>query len=304
MRRLSTAAKILVSAAILLVLFRKVNLQHALAFAGNINYSFILVSIALSISAQLLRAYRLAVMLFGAPSMQEFRQVLRVQMVSFLPGVVSPAKLGEATKIYMLQTEMQTPLSRATSCFIAERVFDMLLLTPLAAIGLYMLLGPAPSISIRSGGLLMLVFVAAGMAVGVPVGLSLARRRGLSPAAIWQAAAPSRLVESGAITVFYWGFVFLEVWCFCRAALFAPSPWRMALVVPPALLSSLLPITFSGFGVREAALVFMLQRPQIQASYSQAILVSLMYIIFGIGVAALMGVFYLFSGTKQHVSQD
>jgi len=304
LRSFATAAKILVSAAILFILFRKVNLQHGLHFAGNIHYSFILLSIALIIAAQLLRAYRLAVMLLGAPSMQQFRRVLRIQMVSFLPGIVSPAKIGEATKIYMFQAEMNASVARATACFIAERAFDMLLLVPLAVAGLYLLLGPAVSVSVRSGGLAVLAIAVVGTAAGIPIGISLARRRGITASELWRTAAPSSLLEAGGVTVLYWGFVFLEVWCFCKAAFFAPSLPRVAMAVPPALLSSLLPISFSGFGVREAALVYLLQRPGLDASYNQAILVSLMYIVFGLGVPALIGICYWFSGTKKHVAQD
>lgn len=304
MRKLSLAAKILISAAILLILFRKANLQHGIHFAGNIRYVFILASVALIVLAQFVRAHRLAVMISGKSPQAAFLPVLRIQMVSFLPGIVSPAKIGEASKIYMLQKQTNTPFGKATACFVAERVLDMLLLVPLALLGLYALLGPSLTISLKSGAVAAILIVAMGMAAGVPLGVSLAKRRGLTIADIWHAAAPSKLLEAGAVTVLYWGLVFWEVWFFCKAALFAPPLWRVATAVPPALLSSLLPISFSGFGVREAALVFLLQRPSIGATYDQALLVSLMYIVFGLGVPALMGLFYWLTGKKHGVSED
>jgi len=303
LRRFSTAAKIVVSAIILLVLFRKANLQKGIQLAGAVDFGFILISIALIILAQFVRAFRLTLMLFAGSVRENYRRVLRIQMVSFLPGLVSPAKIGEAAKIYLLRSETGVPLGRATACFVAERIFDMLLLVPLAIAGLYLLLGPSLTISLRAGSLFVLAFAVICAAVGVPFGISFARRKGMTVADVWHAVAPSKLFEAGAVTMLYWGLVFLEVWCFCRAAHFSSAMWKVALAVPPALLSSLLPISFSGFGVREAALVFLLQRPSLGATYDQALLISLMYIILGLGVPALMGIFYWMPGKKDVASQ-
>jgi hypothetical protein len=304
LRKLSTAAKIVISALILLFLFQKANLQKGIQNAGNIDYLFILASVALIVLAQLARAFRLAVMLFGGSAREQFRRVLRIQMVSFLPGLISPAKIGEAAKIYMLQNETSAPLSRATACFVAERALDMLLLAPLAVAGLSLFLGPLASVSLRRGGLAVIVFAAACVVAGAPVGMYIAKRKGITASDIWRVAAPSNLAGAAGLTVLYWGLVFLEVWCFCKAALLAPALWQTALIVPPALLSSLLPVTFSGFGVREAALVFLLRQPAFGASYNQAILVSLLYILFGLGIPALMGLCYWMLGKKHVASQD
>jgi len=302
LRKFSTAAKILVSAAILLILFRKANLQTGIHFVGAIDWFFILPSVALIVLAQLARAYRLALMIFGASAEGRFFQVLRIQMVSFLPGIVSPAKIGEAAKIYMLQADTGTRLGRATACFVAERVLDMLLLVPLASLGVYLLIGPSFSFSFQKT-FFALVIVLTGTAACVPLGLAYARRKGVRAADIWDTAKPSKLLAAGGITMLYWGMVFAEVWCFCRAALFGVTLRHISLAVPPALLSSLLPVSFSGFGVREAALVFLLQRPQLGATYNQALLVSLMYIVFGLGVPALMGLIYWWVG-RSNVSQN
>jgi uncharacterized membrane protein YbhN (UPF0104 family) len=54
----------------------------------------------------------------------------------------------------------------------------------------------------------------------------------------------------------------------------------------------MIPISFSGFGVREAAMVIFFQRPPMGTSYEQALLISLMYDIIGLGVPAVMGVLF------------
>jgi hypothetical protein len=106
------------------------------------------------------------------------------------------------------------------------------------------------------------------------------------------------------MTMVYWGVVFLEVWCFCKAALFDARIWHPAIVVPPALLTSIIPITFSGFGLREAALILLFQRPPIGTNYEQALLISVMYDIVGLGIPALMGVLFWLSGKRDGAPQD
>lgn len=304
MRKLSTAIKILISAAILFFLFRKASLRQAFSLAGAVDYSYILLAIAIIVIAQFVRAYRLAVMLFGNLERSEYMRVLRIQMVSFLPGLVTPAKIGEASKIYMLQAQSGASLSRATAGFVAEKGLDLLLLAPLAVIGLAALAGSPGTVSLRSGSVWVVALALICAAVGVPIGISIAKKKKISFGEILHAAAPKNLIEAAAVTVLYWGLVFIEVWCFCKSAHFSPSISHVAIAVPPALLSSLLPISFSGFGVREAALVFLLQRPQLHATYDQALLVSLMYIVFGLGVPALMGIYYWMPGKKDAVSQN
>jgi len=137
LRKLSTALKIIVSAAVLLLVFRKADLPEGIRRIDELRLSFILLSILLIVAGQVVRALRLAVMVFGGSAWQRLGDVLRIQMVSFLPGVISPAKVGEVAKVFMMRSELDVPTERGLACFVAERVLDLTLLGPLAAIGLY-----------------------------------------------------------------------------------------------------------------------------------------------------------------------
>jgi len=77
----------------------------------------------------------------------------------------------------------------------------------------------------------------------------------------------------------------------------------MALVVPPALLSSMIPISFSGFGVRELAMVVLLKGAPVGMSYEQGLVVSLMYDIIGLGIPILMGILFWLSKRKDGAPQ-
>ena len=111
------------------------------------------------------------------------------------------------------------------------------------------------------------------------------------------------MIAAGGLTLLYWGIVFLEVWCFCKAAGFDARVSHMALVVPPALLSSMIPISFSGFGLRELAMTILLQRPPVGMDFEMGLMVSLMYDIIGLGVPVLMGTLFWMRKRKDGASQ-
>jgi len=304
LRKFSSALKIIVSVAILLFLFYKVDFTQGVGHPGRLRLSFLLLSVALIVLGQLLRAQRLAMMLFGGLGGKNLWKTLRIQMVSFLPGVVSPAKIGEVAKVYMLQSELGVPAARGLTCFVAERVLDLLLLGPLAALGLFVFFRSGLDVRLGPAWTSMLILAAVAVAVALLAGFFWARGRGISPVDMWRTVSPEKMIEAGALTLIYWCVVFMEVWCFCKAALFDASLWHTALVVPPALLSSMLPISFSGFGLREAAMVILLQRPPVGTTYEQAFMVSMMYAIIGLGVPALMGAAFWLAGKGRGASQD
>jgi len=272
---LTTTAKIIISVSILFVLFRKADLSESLQHITQIRFSYIILSIVFIVIGQVARAHRLSLMVFGDSARKRFGQMMRIQMVSFLPGAVSPAKMGEATKVYMLKSEADVPVDRGFGCFLAERVLDLLLLGALAVVGLSIFFRSGLRIHTKSSWLWLSVEAAAVLAVTVIIVVVVLRYRKVSLVTLWASVRPQRILAAVAMTIVYWGIVFLEVWCFCKAALFDARIWHPVLVVPSALLTSIIPITFSGFGLREAALILLFQRPPVGTNYEQALLISI-----------------------------
>jgi len=301
---LATTLKIIISVSILFYLFRKANLSDSFQYISQIRLSYIILSIVLIIFGQAMRAHRLSLMVFGDSARERFWQVMRIQMVSFLPGSVSPAKVGEAAKVYMLKSEADVPVDRGFACFLAERVLDLALLGAVAAVGFYIFFRSGLHFQTKSNWFRMTTeAVAVLFLVIVVVGVVLRSRR-ISLSLLWRSARPQKLLSAAAMTVVYWDIVFLEVWCFCKAALFDAHIWHSAIVVPPALLTSIIPITFSGFGLREAAMIILFQRPPVGTSYEQALVISLMYDVVGLGIPALMGVFFWLSGKRNGTAEN
>ena len=151
---------------------------------------------------------------------------------------------------------------------------------------------------VARGRLAVAMFLAAAAA-----GAVWARKRGISISGLLKTASPTGLLEAGALTLLYWGIVFVEVWLFCKASGFDARILHMALVVPPALLSSMIPISFSGFGVRELAMVVLLKGAPVGMSYEQGLVVSLMYDIIGLGIPILMGILFWLSKRQDGAPQ-
>jgi uncharacterized membrane protein YbhN (UPF0104 family) len=291
--KLSSALKIVVSAAILLFLFRKANLTQGAHHLSQLRYSFILLSVVLIVIGQVLRAQRLSMLVFGGLEKNRVLRILRIQMVSFLPGLISPAKLGEISKVYMLRSEFEVPTARGLMCFAVERLLDLFLLGPLAAIGLYVFFQNGLLFNISEAWMQFLFLAIIALLGVIALGIILMRVGGeRSFRDMWQTTAPDSVIKASVLTLLYWGVVLMEVWCFCKASGFEAEIWHTAMVVPTALLSSMIPISFSGFGLREAAMVILFQRPPIGTSYEQALLIGLMYDIIGLGVPAIMGVLF------------
>ncbi len=304
MRKFSTALKILVSLTILLFIIQKADFDKDIPRLGDIRYTFLAASVVLIVVGQVMRAYRLALMVFGESAFRKLRETLRIQMISFLPGILSPAKIGEITKIYMLKAESGVPATRGLICFVAERVLDLMFLGPLAALGLYVFFRSDFRMDWNAGWTLAIALMAVSLAGAMAAGLLWANARGVSLPDFWRAVSPNRLFGAAVATACYWGVVFLEVWCFCKAVRLEAHVSHITLVVPPALLSSMLPISFSGFGIREAAMIILLQRPPVGASYEQSLMISLMYDILGLGIPALMGAAFWLTRKRNGFASD
>lgn len=307
MRKLSTALKIVVSAAILLFLFRKANLSQGLQYLEEIRPSYLIFAVVLIVAGQVVRAQRLVALLFGSDAQRgidKLARVLRIQMISFLPGIISPAKVGEVSKVFMLKSEMDVPTERGLVCFVAERVYDLLLLSPLAAAGLFVFYRAGLDVRIEEGWIRLIAFAMIVFCAASVAGVLFANKKGISLSSLRRAVSPAGMLKAAGWTLVYWSIVFLEVWCFMKASAFDARIAHAALVVPPSLLSSLIPITVSGFGIRELAMTMLLQRPPVGAAYEQALVVSLMYDIIGLGVPALMGALYWVTRKKNGASQN
>ena len=248
----------------------------------------LVLAVAVIVAGQVVRAVRTCALVRGGVRAADLPPMLRMQMLAFLPGMLSPAKAGELVKVELLRRQWGISLARGTAAFFTERLADVLVLGAAAAWGLGGVFGQAiPPLAYAGAAA---PFVAGVAAYWV--------WRGDRLPAAWRARIRDGLggvqwTPVVGASVVYWFLVVGIVWLFARSAGSDVPFLALAGAVPLCLLTALLPVSFGGFGVREGAMVVAFQHAAVGCTAAQAVAISLLYDVVGLGVPALMGVTYM-----------
>lgn len=147
-----------------------------------------------------------------------------------------------------------------------------------------------------------------GWTAAVPVlalggGAFLAVKRSTRINALWRegittftdlARSPGTLIRLSALTLLSQGLIIVLWYALARGMNFALPPTTFLWAVPVVALSSLLPITFSGLGVREAVWLVLLARAPIPQG--NVVAFSLLYFLCTVLVGALGGILFICCG--------
>ncbi|MEO9805596.1 MAG: lysylphosphatidylglycerol synthase transmembrane domain-containing protein [Reichenbachiella sp.] len=111
--------------------FRKVSLEEFVQKIAEVNYSWVLLSIVLSIMSHWLRSYRWNLVLrpLGYEKLSDGRTFLAV-MTGYLANLAFP-RLGEVTRCGVMKRNDKIPMSISFGTVITERVLDFLILLSL-----------------------------------------------------------------------------------------------------------------------------------------------------------------------------
>ncbi len=118
--------------------FRNIDLEEFWAKTSEVDYSWVILSIALSAVAYLARAYRWNILMtpLGYPNLSSFRTTLAV-LVGYLANLAFP-RLGEITRCGMMKRSDDVPVSTSLGTVISERIIDMITLLLLIVVALFM----------------------------------------------------------------------------------------------------------------------------------------------------------------------
>ena len=196
------------------------------------------------------------------------RASLRAYLIGMFANNLLPSGYGgDAVRAWVVSGTGK-PLARSLTSVIADRVSALLCLLAIAWIACVFKADEIP------GTVVLLLGISTALlgAVGV-VALVIARRRGLGrflPDAVrpWasEVAGVIRAYEGDrrlialvlALGIAYQAVVLTGFWLIAEALGLGLDPAVLAIVVPPALIVALLPISVAGFGVREGAFVVLL----------------------------------------------
>lgn len=137
-KQLSTFFKVLLSVGLAVIIlyfvFQKIDPDEFIAKASEVNYSWVVLSMAVSLLGYILRSYRWKLQLEPLGySPTTFRMFLAV-MSGYLANLLLP-RLGEVTRCGVLYKSDRIPVSTSFGTVITERIVDVL------ALGLIILLG-------------------------------------------------------------------------------------------------------------------------------------------------------------------
>lgn len=131
---LKFVASLLIASFLFYIVFRDVSFDDFVGRLDDVAFSWIFISMGLSILSHLLRAYRWNLTLepLGYQELTTFRTFLSV-MVGYLANLAFP-RLGEVTRCGMLKKNDQVPMSVGIGSVITERLLDFIILLSLIAL--------------------------------------------------------------------------------------------------------------------------------------------------------------------------
>jgi uncharacterized protein (TIRG00374 family) len=292
-RRLSTSLVRFAGLGLLVILLIRLDFDHIRSTLQSADWLLILFATLWIIPLIAIKTVRWQGILRSQAVRLAFGPALLVYFGSLFIGFLTPGRLGEFIKAVHVNRECDVPLSQSFASVLADRLFDLYalllvgsaaLLTGtliahsvlLVALLLIALIGPlviflhpatyawTARVGLRFGALGRKLFAEDGLATKVRAGL-----RQLT----WQWAAISTGLTAAAYLVFYG-----QCYLLAKALDLPVSFMTVTYAVALGSLVTLLPISISGLGTREAAMIAFLDTAGIEAetalSFSLLVFVS------------------------------
>ena len=218
---------------------------------------------------------------------------------SFFVGVLTPGRLGEFIKAMYVSRECNVSVAHGLSSVLADRLFDLCILMMVGSVAIFQL-SPSINVAVAFGVAVLLLTVSlvailndhsfsfvkavglklgwAGQKMFGTRGLLVDLREGL------RQFTPGSIIAGAALTVLAYAAYFGQCYLLTRALRMNISYSSAAFAVSIGGLITLLPVSISGVGTRDAAIVFYLK--QYAVSTETALSYSLLFFF----------VFYLVNG--------
>lgn len=284
-RLLLFGLKLLVSAGLIGWLWTRFDVPAAFAVLLEIDRMAAMAAFAILLLHGVLSAWRWRTIVSLQGGALAWRAALRLFFVSmFFNQTLSTTVGGDAARVWMLHAG-GTSVGMAAGGVLLERVAGLLALAPLILIGAGLLPGPAhPGL----WGVL-------GLAALVPL-IVLPATRFVRSGSRWRAAL-GRFAETGRRVLFSAGGLAvlgqslvihlgagLAVFLLAHGIGASPGPAVCLVLTPPVLLIATLPVSFGGWGPREAALVWLFGIFGIAAAPALAVSVGLGVLVMAAGL--------------------
>ena len=241
----------------------------------SIDQRFLLVSLLFPIPGTLLKAYRWKRVVAYLKKKISLLEATKVWLVGLSASTITPGRAGDVIRGFYLADKTKLTLGKSISTVVIDRLFDVVSMTMLAIIGLFVLMfwfNVPFSISIVIFVVFMLfsslmlvtnkrlVRIILGPLYKFVVPQKYKQKIKLSFDQFYlglrEMADKKRIAYLLAVSLFAWGLTFFQAY-FIFLALHTDVPLLFLFaVLPIEILVSLIPVTVSGFGTREFTYLF------------------------------------------------
>lgn len=263
----------LVGIALLLYVINKIGFLEILNSFSEANWTFVVFALLIYIPMILLQTAKWDFILKKQKFRFNFNYLLKLQFISSFYEMITPARIGSFIKIMYLQDKIKN-LGKAASSVVIDRFIDFLSVAFLAFMGSILLI----SNSINTLYMSVIVFIT------FLLGFIVLTNKRISKI-FWNIAykllIPKRLKKKALksfndfykvlpnigniiilflLTFVFWLIVYTQAYIFALAFNVKIPYIQFILIFPISVIISLIPITVSGLGMREASLLAILSK--------------------------------------------
>jgi uncharacterized protein (TIRG00374 family) len=293
---------------IFVIILTQINIQNLIKIFENVNIILLSIAVSVNFVASFLKAFKWKIIVNSFNKDFALAEAIKLFFIGFAFSAITPAKVGDFIKVFYINDDGFGP-GKALSTIVIDRLVDVVLLVSIAVIGI-----TAFSIIFRirilSFSLIILIIAAVAAGVYVLFNKKLVSKL-LRP--FFNIFIPANLKNRFseyyhdffigffdffkkkvplfsviAIGIVSWIIPFVYAYILGLSIGIDVPLSYFVLIIPIISLLDLLPISISGIGTRDAALIFLFGLQGI--SPEQAIAFSLLYLFLSYWLIALIGV--------------
>ncbi len=309
----------LVGIIILALILLNLDIAKIISILLGINLGLFSVGVLLDLSSAVLKAKKWQILVNAETRVLSFAKSVEYFFIGFFLSVLTPGRVGDLARAFYLKRETNS-LGGALSTVILDRLIDIVLLFSLGFIAIV-------SFTAIFGKTIISIDILIALAIALIVaGLIFLKKNFLGfflrpffnvfiPEKFKGTlkmtfdefygffgkikTSPGRLAVASSIGLLTWIMAFVSSYLFILALGINIPLYFVALAVPIIMLLDLLPISFSGIGTRDAALIFLFGLYGIAAE--EAVAFSFIFLLSGYWVVALVGAIFFM---KNSISLD
>lgn len=255
--------KLLAGSIILFILVMKVGVKNIFKILSSFNFIFIMPLILLYLLSLVLGAVCLKILLNGVKKEISLRCIVKAYLLSSMIGVITPGRIGEFSLVYFLR-KYNIPIGTSAAVSVLDKIITLIILMAFSVWGSFIFMEHYITIMILAAsitGAMIVWFIFISKTGRNLIKIYLFRKitdkiKGFSKTLNELAKEKMHILYNVVLTVIRWLLHFASFYV-TFFAFGVKLPIFSLLLLAIVALIALIPITFGGLGVKEAAAVYL-----------------------------------------------